>query len=75
MTLPLITWTCVLGVHRRCHPRGVCTDPASASSDPGSDLRRYEKEGLVVMQGRSVFFGVRTVCKMPVCLSTEMSYR
>lgn len=31
-----ITWTCVLGAHRRYHPRGGDTDPASASSGLGS---------------------------------------
>lgn len=49
--VPLVTWTCVLGARRRCHPRGGDRDPASASSGPGSVLRRCEKEGLVVMRG------------------------
>lgn len=49
-----VTWTCVLGARRRCHPRGGDRDPASASSGPGSVLRRCEKEGLVVMRGERV---------------------
>lgn len=41
--VPPITWTCVLGAHKRCHPRGGDTGPASASFGPGSVLGRYDK--------------------------------
>lgn len=41
--VPLITWTCVLEAHKRCHPRGGDTDPALASFGPGSVLWRKRK--------------------------------
>lgn len=44
----LITLTCALGGHRRCRPRGGDTDPASISFGPGSVLRRYKKETLIL---------------------------
>lgn len=42
-----ITWTCVLGAHMRCHPRGGDTGPASASSGPGSVLGDIKRKDLL----------------------------
>lgn len=64
----LITWTCVLGAHRRCHPRGGDTDPASASSGPGSVLRRYKMEELFGIQ-------VRRVYHLAYCITAETTHQ
>lgn len=49
---PPITWTCVLGAHMRCRPRGGDTDPASASSGPGSVLGDIKEGGFIVMHSK-----------------------
>lgn len=46
-----ITWTCVQGARRRCHPTGGGTDPVSASSDPGNGLTKQTQVRDSVLKG------------------------
>lgn len=54
------TWTCVPGARRRCRPKGDDTDPALASSDPGSVLKRQDLLLWILIRPLMSFLASRT---------------